>query len=456
MELDDRRFGNPKPDAAGFSVEAEIRVKEVPRGSIRLVLSDEDDRGLIDMDFLFEAALAVGLALEAQDHMESLARSEEKYRKLSANLTKEMWARTEALARKTGYLEGILRSSDDIIITTDLDARIVEFNRGAERLLGFSAEEMLGRKVADLWERAEDRDAILRQMTLNEGVTNYETRLRTKSGELLDITLTLSVLRDAEGNVLGTVGVSKDHSLEAAMIRELENLNHNYRETIHFINHEFKNSLLVIGGFVRRLMDRETDNQKIEQLGIVYHHSTFLEAMTQDFLVMAELEQGEFQVRKQLIDNIYEEVVLPAMLGLKERYPDSFQSYDTSMGGVGAVKVYGDPKLLEIVFRNLFGNALKYRSPGGKIAYGVADTQDGHLFNVWNAGPGVPLDMTEIIFRKFYRAADDNTRDKRGTGLGLYNIRRIIEAHGGRIWCETDPDRSINFLFLLPHCDEGI
>jgi len=267
---------------------------------------------------------------------------------------------------------------------------------------------------------------------------------------VMEISLTLSILRDEQGKPLGTVGVSKDIGKEKAIMRELERLNRNFRETIHFISHETKNSLIVMSGFLRRLLNSDTDPERRKELKIVYHHSQFLEAMSRDFLVMAELEHGEFQVRKRLIANFYEEVILPAMIGLKERYPDSFESYDTSMGGVGAIQLPGDPALLEIVYRNLFGNALKYRYPDGQIAFGVVSRGDQFVFNVWNAGPGVPADEVEKIFDKFYRVHDENTKTKRGTGLGLFNIRRIIEAHGGRIWCETKPGVWINFLFSLP------
>jgi signal transduction histidine kinase len=208
--------------------------------------------------------------------------------------------------------------------------------------------------------------------------------------------------------------------------------------------------LIVIGGFVRRLLESETDPEREEQLQIVYHHSKFLEAMTKDFLVMAEIEHGEFRVRKEPIKDFYKEVILPAMVGLKERYPDSFETYDTSMGGVGAIQLPGDQGLLEIVYRNLFGNALKYRHPGGKIAYGMVEYPDCYVFNVWNEGPGVDNDKRERIFEKFYRAEDETIQKKRGTGLGLYNIRKIIEAHGGRIWCESSPGHWVNFLFTLP------
>lgn len=449
-EVDESVFGNPPEDTPQLVLTKAIKVEGKDRGRLHAASRTNLPFQGEDEYFLEETADLIGRRVEKYDLVEMLKHSEEKYKKLAGNLAKEMWSRTEALAKETGYLEGILRCSEDMIVTTDLESRIVEFNPGAERLLGYTAEEMQGRKITEMWVDAEEREDLLQQIIISGGIKNYQTTLRAKSGEIREISLTLSLLKDEEGRVLGTVGVSKDIGAEIAFNRELERLNQNYRETIHFINHETKNSLIVISGFVRRLLDSETDPNRVEQLKIVYHHAQFLEAMSRDFLVMAELEHGEFQVRKRAINNFYEEVVLPAMVGLKERYPASFESYDASMGGVGAIRLEGDPALLETVYRNLFGNALKYRRPNGKIAYGVVDRGDYYLFNVWNEGPGVPPDQVQAIFEKFYRVPDETTREKRGTGLGLYNIRRIIEAHGGTIWCESNPGLWVNFLFTLP------
>jgi len=449
-EIDQTAYGLPANEPETPISVKDIVVEGKRRGRLLVTKPVEDLESPEEDYFLQEVANLLGRQIEISDLEAMLRRSEERYKRLAENLKKEMWTRTEALAKETGYLEGILRSSEDMIVTTDLNARIVEFNPGAEKMLGYTAEEMQGRKIEDVWVDPEERQRILNAVTVSGGIQNYQTKLRTKTGEIKEISLTLSLLRDEEGKVLGTVGISKDIGKENAIRRELERLNRNYRETINFISHETKNSLIVIAGFVGRLLDKETDPAKKDQLNVVYHHAKFLEAMSKDFLVMADIESGKFQVRKERIDNFYEQVILPAMLGLKERYPDSFQSYDESMGGVGAIELYGSPGLLEIVYRNLFGNALKYRKPGGKIAYGVRLEQGGYVFNVWNEGPGVPYEEVEQIFEKFYRCQNDATRDKRGTGLGLYNIRKIIEAHGGRIWCETKPGEWINFLFYLP------
>jgi PAS domain S-box-containing protein len=437
------------PQTPGFQAAIEVEGRAI--GVLNVLRTGQQDQ--FDQDEMLFVRLAtdlVGRILETTEEVEKLRNSQENYKKLAANLAKEMWTRTEALSHETSYLQGILRCSEDMIITADLDSRIVEFNPGAEKILGYATEDMLGRHVGELWEDPQEREQIMDHVRNVGSIRNHETRLKTKSGQTIEISLSLSILTGEDGRVLGTVGVSKDITEEKAINRELEQLNHNYRETINFISHESKNSLIVISGFVRRLLDSETDPKRKNSLEVVYHHAKFLEAMSRDFLVMADLERGEFHLTRELIRNFQEEVILPAMIGLRERYPDSFGKYDTSMGGVGAIKLYGNSQLLEIVFRNLFGNALKYRYPDGKIAYGVEDMKDRYKFNVWNSGPGVPLDKVESIFEKFYRIQDESTRGKKGTGLGLYNIRRIIEAHGGKIWCETKPGESINFLFFLP------
>jgi PAS domain S-box-containing protein len=450
IEVDGTVYGTPSETGRDMVSCRKIEVEGKLRGYLYACAPEGREPLPEEVYIIEEIAQMIARQVEISDLEDKLRRSEERYKKLASNLAKEIWTRTEALAKETGYLEGILRCSDDMIITTDLESRIVEFNPAAEKMLGWTSEEMQSRDASELWVNPEEREKIVQNVIDSGGITNYETLLRTKSGEVMEISLTLSLLRDEQGRAVGTVGVSKDIGKEKAIMRELERLNRNYRETIHFISHETKNSLIVMSGFLRRLLNADTDPERRKELKIVYHHSQFLEAMSRDFLVMAELEHGEFQMRKQMIENFYEEVILPAMIGLKERYPDSFESYDTSMGGVGAIRLQGDPALLEIVYRNLFGNALKYRCPDGQIAFGVVSRGDHFLFNVWNAGPGVPVDEVEKIFDKFYRVHDENTKTKRGTGLGLFNIRRIIEAHGGRIWCETKPGKWINFLFTLP------
>jgi PAS domain S-box-containing protein len=109
-----------------------------------------------------------------------------------------------------GYLEGILSCSEEMIITTDLESRIVKVSTGAERILGYTAEEIQGRDISELWVEVAERQKILDEVKTSEGVRNYETRLRTKAGEIVEISLTLCPVKDQwQGKLLGTVEVSK-------------------------------------------------------------------------------------------------------------------------------------------------------------------------------------------------------------------------------------------------------
>lgn len=343
--------------------------------------------------------------------------------------------------------------------TLDGNSLILEVNLAGANLLGMERESLIGKPLTSFADKDSRDTFYFHRNQVLETATRHicEIKLVKPDDGWFHAQLESIGIADSEGKFSGlrtAISDITDRKLAGEALKkahdEFERLNDLYRETIHFISHENKNSLIVIAGFVRRLLETEADPARRDELAIVCHHSQFLEAMSRDFLVMADLEHGEFHVKKTLIRNFYEDVVLPAMIGLKERYPDSFKSYDESMGGVGAIQLMGDPSLMEVVYRNLFGNALKYRHPHGKIAYGVVERTDCYLFNVWNEGPGVPPDQLESIFEKFYRVRNDATGEKPGTGLGLHTIRRIIEAHGGRIWCETSSGDWINFLFILP------
>lgn len=108
------------------------------------------------------------------------------------------------------YLQWIMANSADMILTTNLEARIVELNRAGEEMLGYKRAELTGMRVEDLYVDQEERAGLLERVTREECIRNYETRLRRKDGGIIDINLTLSLLRDEKGEVIGTVGVSKD------------------------------------------------------------------------------------------------------------------------------------------------------------------------------------------------------------------------------------------------------
>ena len=114
------------------------------------------------------------------------------------------------------------------------------------------------------------------------------------------------------------------------------------------------------------------------------------------------------------------------------------------------LKVWADPIMLRIVYNNLVTNAIKYGRKGGKISLGFKNEGDFYQFNVKNEGEGIPQDKLEVIFEKFVRLEGKSGRKHRGTGLGLFNTREIIEKHHGQLWAESVEGEWANFIFTLP------
>ncbi|OGQ72880.1 MAG: hypothetical protein A2235_06185 [Deltaproteobacteria bacterium RIFOXYA2_FULL_42_10] len=148
------------------------------------------------------------------DELESLAnvfnRMGDTLKGLYDNLEERIKDRTTELEKTKNYLESIMRNSSDAIITTDLDGRIVTFNEGAERILGYKMGEVIGTGMADYYYQREERGKLLDMIKREGMVSNYETRLVRKGGRIIDISLSLSLLRDENGREIGAVGISKD------------------------------------------------------------------------------------------------------------------------------------------------------------------------------------------------------------------------------------------------------
>lgn len=133
-------------------------------------------------------------------------------------------AEVDALRGRVAYLEGILRHSPDMIVTTDADGRIVEFSTGAERMLGYRRAEVVGKPAAQLYVDPPERDRIMHLVQAQGAVVDYEIRIRRRSGSVLHISLTLSRLFDTSGRFIGTVGISKDITKRKELERKLRKL----------------------------------------------------------------------------------------------------------------------------------------------------------------------------------------------------------------------------------------
>ncbi|MBN2332967.1 MAG: hybrid sensor histidine kinase/response regulator [Deltaproteobacteria bacterium] len=231
--------------------------------------------------------------------------------------------------------------------------------------------------------------------------------------------------------------------------RELAMLNNNYINVLSFVSHELRNSLVVVGGFLRRLSRSIIGDAEQRDLDTIISNCEFMEDMIDRYLILSRIEMGRLRLNITDIDDFYQMIIAPVFKRLGRQNLEKRISYDGQLE-LAAVSFHADRYLLQVVFSNLFNNALKYGIPEGKISYGVTAYDDGLQFHVWNEGTGIADDKINKVFQKFQRLKDQNIPEQKGIGLGLYNVKEIVELHGGKIWVESEYGQWADFIFRLP------
>jgi signal transduction histidine kinase len=231
---------------------------------------------------------------------------------------------------------------------------------------------------------------------------------------------------------------------------DLRNLNKSYMDLLGFVSHELKNPLssAVMGLYSVKdgYLGAVTEPQK-KALDSVAKSLDYFKEIIKSYLDLSRLEKGEIVVRKALVAfetlilapvaESHERALLAREMKLETAIPPGFE-------------VYADKDLLRIVIDNLLGNAIKYGRDGARVRIEAMPHGGEARVSVTNDGEGIPADKLSLLFRKFSRVADASLAGKKGTGLGLYICKEIVEKHGGKIWVESEQGKWTRFTLSLP------
>ncbi|MFO7955931.1 MAG: cache domain-containing protein [Candidatus Brocadiia bacterium] len=229
---------------------------------------------------------------------------------------------------------------------------------------------------------------------------------------------------------------------------ELQRLNANYLDMLGFVSHELKNTLGTIYTAARSLDAGLVGDLTEAQSRMVRSIRRSIDSaveMTRHYLDLSRIEKGELKVEKADID-LVGDVVEPVLGELDEAIGEKAVNVEQDLPD--SLPLRGDAALLRVVYKNLLDNALKYGREGGTIKLSHEQSDGTHVLHVWNEGEGLAPDEIEGLFRKFVRFDEDVRR--KGTGLGLFITREVIEKHGGRIRAESEEGEWIDFIFTLP------
>jgi two-component system, OmpR family, phosphate regulon sensor histidine kinase PhoR len=359
----------------------------------------------------------------------------------SLNQTAERLDRTiRTLTEERNLSSAILGSMVEGVAVVNGAERLVFANPGFAEILGLDVPPVSGSSLLEIVRQPELIEAV-RQVLAGE--PRVEAEIVT--GTLRQHFFAATVASVRAGETSGAVIVLHD----ITALRKLERVR---RDFVANVSHEFRTPLTAIQGFAETLIAGAINdpNNRDRFLAIILDHSRRLARLTEDLLRLSEMdaERLELEVRRvsvpQLVESCYEtaqrraaEKGLTLSLDLPSQLPD----------------ISGDNRRLQEVLQNLLDNAIQYTLPGGKIVLSAETRNDEVILTVSDSGIGIPQSDQPRIFERFYRVDAARSREAGGTGLGLSIAKHLIEAHGGRLWVDSEIGVGSQFHFSVPIFD---
>jgi PAS domain S-box-containing protein len=343
---------------------------------------------------------------------------------------------SEAHAR----LAAIVESSDDAIISKTLDGIVTSWNRGAERIFGYTAVEMIGEPIARLMpdDKRDDLAPILAALRSGRRVDHFETERIRKDGRRIYVSLTISPVRDATGRIIGASKIARD-------VTERKQAERAKDEFLAMLGHELRNPLAAVqSAIIAARLDASRRDQALE---IARRQAQQLRRLVDDLLDVARVSQGKISLRKKrlFLTSVVERAVDATRTQLEER------GHTLSVSLPAEMRLDADASRLEQVLVNLLTNAAKYTPPGGRIE--IVAEPAGHeiALRVRDNGMGISPEMLPRVFELFSQADRSLDRAQGGLGLGLALVRRLVELHGGRVAAHSAGcGKGAEFVVYLP------
>jgi PAS domain S-box-containing protein len=351
---------------------------------------------------------------------------------------------------KIERLSSAVEQSIDGIVITELDRNIAYANSAYSKMHGYKADKLVGMNIIVL--NAENNPLDFEKISkdlVEHGSWSGEIESKRKDGSVFPAFVSVTLLRNAKGDAAGVLSVVRDVMDRKKLENRLLEVDRMKSEFIANTSHELRTPLQSVMGFAKLLLSgRVEDPQKQEEfLRIIDKQSEHLVTLIDDLIDVQRLESGKFHVDKHpvRIDEIIAEAANELHNLADERYIEIVQETDPSLPDVSA-----DRLRIKQVIVNLLNNAIKFSNEHGKIWF-KADIHDSNLLiHVVDEGIGIPKEAIGRIFERFQQVDGSLTRRAQGTGLGLYIVKQIVEAHGGRVWVESVENKGSTFSLTLP------
>ena len=340
--------------------------------------------------------------------------------------------------------QSILEGVADGVMVADAQGQVILFNAAAERILGLSREEALGRSTNEMLglygDQAYDWLGAINQWADLKGLEEYLAS-RLEIGERIVSVHLAPVLMGQE--FLGTVSVFRDVTVEVEAERAKS-------EFVSTVSHELRTPMTSIKGYADLLLMGAVGSLTGEQerfLTIIKSNTDRLTLLVNDLLDISRIESGRLVLTPKVVhvDDLVTQVITAMAARAAERKLELRSDLPPVLP-----EIFVDPDRVIQILTNLVGNACRYTPPGGEIVV-LASAHDNEIqVSVRDTGIGISEEDQQRLFSRFFRSDDPTVQEAPGTGLGLSITKSLVEMHGGRIWVESELGHGSTFTFSLP------
>jgi two-component system sensor histidine kinase/response regulator len=351
------------------------------------------------------------------------------------------------------FLASIVASSDDAIFGLTLDGIVVSWNKAAEVMYGYSAEEMIGKSAFPLCppERAGEIEGTLAKLRRQEKVNPYVTVRMTKDHRRIDVSVRASLVKDASGGVTGAAVIARDITEQKKVQEALEFASGIKQQFLDNMNHEIRTPLNGILGMTEFVLDSELTTEQRENLSLVKVSAESLLAAIDDILDFSQLEAGKLELEYIPFDFRESLGETMKMLGFRAQNKGLELVYEVDPAVPS--ELVGDPGRIRRIIYNLVGNAVKFTEAGEILLTVRPGSRNSDnirlLFSVKDTGIGIPPEQRQNIFQPFSQADTSSTRKYGGTGLGLPIVSSLVELMQGKVWYESELGKGSTFYFTV-------
>ena len=325
------------------------------------------------------------------------------------------------------------------------------WNRSAERLFGYGAEEMIGRSITTIIpsDRLAEEDLVLSRIRAGDSIDHFETIRRRKDGTPIDISLSVSPIRAGDGTIIGVSKIARDISLQRRLAREAEEANRLKDEFLATLSHELRTPLNAVLGYTRMLRTGHFAGERRDRaIDIIERNANTLSQLVSDVLDGSTIVTGKVKLKPETADLVA--VVRTAVDSVRPPAEAKGVGVDCQCPDREVLTRF-DPARLQQVLWNLLTNALKFTPAGGRIDVRLTEEPDRLVIVVADTGIGIRAEALPFVFQRFWQGESVTSRQTGGLGLGLALARHFVELHGGTVTAASDgPGQGATFAVRLP------